>query len=151
VGRYVHFILSVLQMKTLFMQHVYLFHWTWLWLFVSTIVNSLQTGLLTSELVLTLSLFCTNLYWNEWSLVLMSRDVNHPISWHPWCDVIPGESQRCFILNWHFDVSRLPARKFSVKSLESVNWNQFIPWTRKKLLMLYYSILAWLVGCLTAR
>jgi len=47
------------------------------------IVNSLQTNLLTSELVWYCRYSETNLCCNEWLLVLMSRDVNNPISWHP--------------------------------------------------------------------
>jgi len=64
-------------------------------LVVSTIVNSLQTGLLTSELVWYCRYSWTNLYCNEWLRVLMSRDVNDSISWHPGCDVISGDIQRC--------------------------------------------------------
>jgi len=62
-------------------------------------------------------------------LVLTSRDVNHPISWHPWCDVILGEVQRYFILNWNFEVSRYTERIVFCEVFKSVNWNQFTSWT----------------------
>jgi len=92
------------------MQHVYCIDWTCLWLVVSMIVNFLQTGLLTSELVWYCRYSWINLYCNEWLLVLTSRDVNHPISWHPWCDVISDDFKENGILNWNFEVKRFTVR-----------------------------------------
>jgi len=63
------------------MLHVYCIDWTWLWLVVSTIVHSLQTGLLTSELDISVIIehiyIATNdcLYWCHVMWTIQSADI----------------------------------------------------------------------------
>jgi len=131
------------------MQHiVYCIDWTWLWLVVSTIVNSLQTGLLTSELVWYCRYSWTNSYCNEWLLVLMSRDVNDPISWHPGCDVISGDIQRCWQSELQFWSVKFTGRIVfcevlricKLKSIYTVD--KLYQWTVRLLLEVYF-----IIGC----
>jgi len=61
----------------------------------------------------------TNLYCNKWLVVLTSRDGNHPISWHPWGDVI---------LKLKYWSVKIYQQDSFLSGIESVNWNQFTPW-----------------------
>jgi len=75
------------------------------------------------------------LYCNEWLLVLTSRDMNHPISWHLCCDVILGET-----LNWNFVVLRYTSRivfcqVFRICKLKSIyTVDKLYWWTARSLL-----------------